>query len=845
MEGQSRQKGKNHSERAVTGESMVRILALVALFVLSLGLSTTAGGSMGFLVSQGQARAAIVAGQGEFYRFVGQEVQRYFEAFSGVKLEIVTPEEARKRPKDWGWILVGGPQANELVREAASRKLVNFEGLKADGFILRTLRLEGRRVLVAGGNEEAATMYAAYDLLERYGAVFLLTGEILPEKKPELELRDFDVRSDPAFRRRGLFFGFFYPNQSIMSMEDWRKFLGAMAKMKMNFLHLYWNAFMPWLKYEYRGETMRMDDVARKDTGYLLCAHGYGSSNANELKVGQENFKRAGIYPRFAAPEFQHIENNEQAFEAAEKYTHELIAYAASRKIKVWIELDVGCVAPNLARYTTRTLDLPFHPGFGTFICPDNPVSLELNENRLRKLVQTYPEAEGYFLHLSEAYPVCNQNEKDRQFYLNLRSQYPGIVEARAAYTGDIALDNDTVLDSNSGTVYFIQKLMEARDRIAPKAKLGIGAFGHLYVLPYLNKMFPTSVPFSTMESRAIWTPTGVPMEKFGGMGDRERILQNRMDDDSSMLGMQFNVNLYYKDQVLEGGLKYGLAGFASQVNRPRGTETNTKFMAEGEWNPHLTPQEFYGNYAKRIFGERALPRMLKAFDTLEKNEEYMGWNGRGNFPGGTPAELNVAYEYSKQPNFYDGPRSSGWRPFISSLHDRIADFTGSIKMLQEALDSFESARSEVEPRSQAYLAFLINRTEAYILHLQTVITWDQAFIDLDSAFVAYRPGADRNEFLTRLDKSLKEFEDARSKAVTMAEKWSEMVDHPSDLGVLYWINVFMIDGTEQTAKLIENIDNFHHGRDYTEPVDFGKIFVPWPPLATVPWLASEHVAPE
>ena len=135
--------------------------------------------------------------------------------------------------------------------------------------------------------------------------------------------------------------------------------------------------------------------------------------------------------------------------------------------------------------------------------------------------------------------------------------------------------------------------------------------------------------------------------------------------------------------------------------------------------------------------------------------------------------------------------------------------------------------------------------TQAYILHLQTVITWDQAFTDLDSAFVAYKPGADRNEFVARLDKSLKEFEDARSKAVTMAEKWSEMVDHPSDLGVLYWINVFMIDGTEQTAKLIENIDNFHHGRDYVEPADFGKIFVPWPPLATVPWQAAEDVAPE
>jgi hypothetical protein len=142
---------------------------------------------------------------------VGQELQRHFEAFSGVKLENLTPEEARNRPKDWGWILVGGPQANELVREAVSRKLLNFEGLKAGGFILRTLRLEGPRVLVVGGNEEAATMCAAYDLLVRHGAVFLLTGEILPEKKADLKLRGFDVRSDPAFRRRGLLITFNYP----------------------------------------------------------------------------------------------------------------------------------------------------------------------------------------------------------------------------------------------------------------------------------------------------------------------------------------------------------------------------------------------------------------------------------------------------------------------------------------------------------------------------------------------------------------------------------------------------------------------------------------------------------
>jgi hypothetical protein len=78
-----------------------------------------------------------------------------------------------------------------------------------------------------------------------------------------------------------------------------------------------------------------------------------------------------------------------------------------------------------------------------------------------------------------------------------------------------------------------------------------------------------------------------------------------------------------------------------------------------------------------------------------------------------------------------------------------------------------------------------------------------------------------------------------------VAEKWSEIVDHPSDLGVLYRINVFLIEGTELTAKLFENIDNFHHGRDYVQPVDFGKIFVSWPAISTAAWQASEYDAPQ
>jgi hypothetical protein len=56
---------------------------------------------------------------------------------------------------------------------------------------------------------------------------------------------------------------------------------------------------------------------------------------------------------------------------------------------------------------------------------------------------------------------------------------------------------------------------------------------------------------------------------------------------------------------------------------------------------------------------------------------------------------------------------------------------------------------------------------------------------------------------------------------------------------------MYMVDGTDLTARLIENIDNFHHGRSNVMPVDFGKLFVPWPGIATVPYMAPEEVAPQ
>ena len=151
-------------------------------------------------------------------------------------------------------------------------------------------------------------------------------------------------------------------------------------------------------------------------------------------------------------------------------------------------------------------------------------------------------------------------------------------------------------------------------------------------------------------------------MGDYGNMGDRERSLITPSDCDSHMLGMQFNVNMYYKDRTFEGALENGVAGHTTQVNRARGMEQNEKFMAEGAWKPHLTPDQFYQDYVRRMFGGTAAAETLKAYQTLEANEEYLGWTGKDNFPCcGVPYEISIIQSYSEQGNPYDGPTFAGW----------------------------------------------------------------------------------------------------------------------------------------------------------------------------------------
>jgi hypothetical protein len=793
------------------------------------------------LAEDGKARASIVLGEGASpaYRYAATELLKYLHDLCGAQFSVIPEAKLSSKAKQQTLIFVGGPAVNASLLALAQKLRLNLTRLKAGGFVIKTGRFKGHPSVVVAGQDGFSTLYGVYNLVERLGATFLLTGDILPRPRAVLSVPRLDVRQEPAFRRRGfLLQEAGYDNLTTFSYQDYSNLLDQMAKMKCNYLQFWWFPFAPWLKYSYRGETKWMGDVSTKESGYLTWAHGeFGPRTTEDVSIGTHWFVQFLKGTRVAPPEMQKVQTPDQAFAVAENLLHRIIHHAHERGIKVWLAIEMAALPPNLARYCERVGTLPFHGLFGTFVEPLDPANRQIQTNRLRALFTTYPNADGYFLVFAEMYPEIDVPRYQR-YYERMRAKFFQLRALRWPWVWDIAESSDLVVDSNIGYMNLFKYLLKQRDEVDPKASIGLMAIGRGYALPLFDKMLPRNIPFTDMESSGAWTPTGIPMQDFGNMGTRERTMEPRVDDDFDMMGMQFNVTQFAeKDHILSDGIKVGLSGFAGQVNRVRGTETNSLYLAEAAWKPNLTPREFYEDYSRRIFGATAAPDMYRALMILEKNQQYEGYNNYGfstlNCCGAVP-EVGEAYAYSQQPDPYDGPTLSGWKRFIIDSPDAIDRYEGSMLLLDEALRQMQTALPKVASRGCYELHYMINRTESYRDYMHSLVTIRKGYLLFDRTFQD-KPHLSHQEFVERLEESLSEFRAGEEQAKAATRKYAQLIDNPSDLGVLYHLNARVVLGLAMVRQWMQDVANFQEGKPYLEHVGWQRLFTPYPHFGTAP----------
>jgi hypothetical protein len=783
------------------------------------------------IASNGTAHSTIVLGNnaGDLERLAASELQNYFEKLSGVRIKQISETEVSTVAANETILLLGG--ANGIARDLEASGALKISGLKPEGFVLKTLSWKEHPLVVVAGADSGGTLYGTYELLERMGITFRLTGDILPSKQASLSAPDLDVRKEPALRRRGFLFATNFDNASMYSWSDYERMLDQMARMKCNYLQFWWFAYAPWLKYDYKGETKWMGDVSAKESGYHNWVYGgFGSRTVEDVTIGREHFKD---HPRLAPLEMQHVEKPEEAFEISKATLTRIIAHAGKRNIKVWPVVELASLPPNLARHGELVGEEPFNYVFGTFLHPLDPVNRELQVIRLRALAETYPGAEGFFMNFAELYPEL-ANKKHFDFFERERPRFQELralsMPWSAALSSIYDVDVERVVDSNIGYFDLFSYLLKARDEAAPGMRLGLMTVGRAYALPFFHKMLPADIPFASLESGGVWTMLGVPMSSFGGMGARERIIQPRVDDDFDMLGMQFSVRQYAeKDRIFSDGLPQGISGVSGQIERARGTEFNSSFLARAAWEPGLTPEQFYRDSAERIFGREAADEMYRAFMKLEENQAWLGYY---EYDGGYGVllccsgirEVNAAYQYWRQKNPYAGPVMRSWKHLVAASADAIARREGSIARLNEALVHFKAASGKVAPGATRELEYFINRTETFRDSLAALNGFRRGMVNFDAAF-RRRDEIGEEAFVAQLESSLAMLRGAHEQLESATREYSQIIDHVCDLAVLYHLNARVLLGTDLAIQHIENVVNYHRGKPYLRKVPFDHLF--------------------
>jgi len=189
--------------------------------------------------SHGAPLEAVVCGAdaSPLEKLAAKEVRRYVYVRTGALLRIAADMDGIA-----GDVVVIGQKDGNHVRATADAAGMTetIQGLAAQEYCLRTVKLGGRRALLIAGGDDIGTLYGAYRLAERLGVRFYLHGDVVPDARIEPILPDLDETGRPLFALRGIQpFHDFPEGPDWWNLDDYKAILDQLPKMRMNFIGLH------------------------------------------------------------------------------------------------------------------------------------------------------------------------------------------------------------------------------------------------------------------------------------------------------------------------------------------------------------------------------------------------------------------------------------------------------------------------------------------------------------------------------------------------------------------------------------------------------------------------------
>jgi hypothetical protein len=673
--------------------------------------------------------------------------------------------------------------------------------LSDQGYVLRPVDVDGRKFFQVAGGSPTATMWAVYDLVERWGVRYELHGDLFPDRPGRMQLPRQAVVCDPDLRWRAYrTYNDFPNNECTWPAVDYQVLIDQLAKMRMNGIIVICRPHDPFYELEFRG--------THKTTA--VTNFGYRPTIRPD-HPGYELFEASGDAARgvFVNPELSGHQNSKKAIAAGRRYVRKVFRMAHARGMSCCLKINYTDFDPaikqRLLEVTEQKHKAPrgevTRLRYGDWLegpsvevgrCMSirNPVFFELMTAAVQAQIDCMPDADLYSLGVTEFRESAADSEQtwkrlDRKYGLSKIAQFDQLIDEARAMSEDSADRSEHMLRADIVSLYVLDILINERDLDLSKARKGarIIADG---LSPELHRFLPSIFPPGTLYIAEMgYMPSHVAKRSDTLLLDDPKHMRMSLvislEDDNVGLAPQLTGPAVRK--LVETLRASGAEGFHTRQWMHSNLQPTLHYLAHAAWEQGWTPAKAYRHFFEGLCGSSAMGPVAKAFRALENLTEDLHTNV---FCISFPLPNLLTEMWDCWPEQYTPERLAG----IARAYQRISD-------------GLAQAVRASKPAGRDYLYSL----ERHCRHAEHYV---RGLIELGAAREANRQAAaaSTGNSFDELDKwSAAAATHLRQSTCEMrraCEAFAEGVRDRCDLGALATLNNYRLDPVNAYAVIAE-----------------------------------------
>ena len=663
---------------------ILRFTALACLLVTGIPVDCRAAGSPTSIYVIAETDAPPIE------QLAAKELAGQFERlFDDVRVVAagVIPKNAQR------FVLIGSPKTNAAVKAVIGEK---WPKVSDQGIVIKSFKDGTRQGLVVGGGNPRATLWAVYELGHRHGIRYLFREDIYPLKKVPPKLSGFDLTIEPELRTRTWrTINDFAIGPESWGLEEHKRFLRQLAKMKFNDLMLSVYPGQPFVHYEFDG--------VKKQTARLFYGNRY---RVDGDTVGKKAFSGAKF---FENPDFAGKTNYEELTKAGIQHARGIIDEAHRLGMTVGISIspiefpeEFQKVLPGSR--LTHSLGRTMLPGDKQ--SPNDPKLKKLVKTKIRAYLKTYPTLDTLYLTLPE-FPAWDQHAEGAWKKLSAMRNLTGqnldqLVETARkrnliasgkrgeqairgnvvmlAFLNELFADKSLLQRDDGSTVGLViaqvdPALFPVLDRVVPKGAATLNFVDYTARRIVENRQLLAQVPASKVRSRLILT----------------------LADDN--VGVLPQSTLQSIGELVDDLRKLGWDGFSTRYWVPAELDPTVHYLSRAAWDAKVTPRSAHDDLWVTTTGNKsAADRLWTGWQHLEQATNIIDKN-------------NIGFTFPVKNMMMKHYRPAAVPAWWKEVNDHYT----------QSMIELYRAHGAIDPRSRKLLFYYAKRGEFPLEYLATV----------------------------------------------------------------------------------------------------------------------------